>query len=209
MSADSWVKRSTLLNKLNTFPTIRRQVRACLKAGVMDNKQLFPTSVSEAGARTHATGTLQGGVISPLLANIALDGMENRIIQAFPTGKVKKNGKLVRFSTPNIIRYADDFVKTAMDIKSLVGSTHIKGQNTEEPDDTKVSRPVLKTSDFCEGIAWFNLTSGFVGEARGRLPDLSQRVSRRLSINPCWFSCPKPSSKASMILKKWQLLHIF
>ena len=43
--------------------------------------------------------------------------------------------------------------KTTMDIKSPVGSTHIKGQNTEEPDDAKVSRPVLKTSGSREGIA--------------------------------------------------------
>lgn len=87
------IDHESLLNKLNTFPTIRRQVRAWLKAGVMDNKQLFPTSDSEAGARTRATGTPQGGVISPLLANIALHGMENRINQAFPKRKVYKDGK--------------------------------------------------------------------------------------------------------------------
>jgi RNA-directed DNA polymerase len=63
------IDHEALLNKLNTFPTIRRQVRAWLKAGVMDGKQLFPTS----------EGTPQGGVISPLLANIALHGMEERI----------------------------------------------------------------------------------------------------------------------------------
>ncbi len=56
------IDQEALLRKLNTFPTIRRQVRAWLKAGVMDGKQLFPTS----------EGTPQGGVISPLLANIAL-----------------------------------------------------------------------------------------------------------------------------------------
>ena len=60
-----------LLKKLNTFPTIRRQVRAWLKAGVMDNMQFQETS----------EGTPQGGVISPLLANIALHGMEERIKQ--------------------------------------------------------------------------------------------------------------------------------
>jgi RNA-directed DNA polymerase len=65
------IDHEALLRKLNTFPTIRRQVRAWLKAGVMDGKQLFPTS----------EGTPQGGVISPLLANIALHGMENRIKQ--------------------------------------------------------------------------------------------------------------------------------
>ena len=90
------IDHEALLKKLNTFPTICRQVRAWLKAGVMDGKQLFPTS----------EGTPQGGVISPLLANIALHGMENRIKQAFPEGT--KNGEY--FSTPNFIRYADDFV---------------------------------------------------------------------------------------------------
>ncbi len=38
------IDHETLLRKINTFPTIRRQIRAWLKAGVMDNEQLFPTS---------------------------------------------------------------------------------------------------------------------------------------------------------------------
>ena len=53
------INQEKLLIKLNTSPTIRRQIRAWLKAGVMDGKQLFPTS----------EGTPQGGVISPLRAN--------------------------------------------------------------------------------------------------------------------------------------------
>jgi RNA-directed DNA polymerase len=68
------IDHEALLKKLNTSPTIRRQVRAWLKAGVMDGKQLFPTS----------EGTPQGGVISPLLANIALHGMEERIKKGIP-----------------------------------------------------------------------------------------------------------------------------
>lgn len=91
------IDHETLLNKLNTFPTIRRQIRAWLKAGVMDNKQLFPTS----------EGTPQGGVISPLLANIALHGMENRIKQYAETLKGSKRDNRRALS---LIRYADDFV---------------------------------------------------------------------------------------------------
>ncbi|MEQ9021902.1 MAG: reverse transcriptase domain-containing protein, partial [Pseudomonadales bacterium] len=68
------INHEKLLEKLKTFPTIRRQIKAWLKAGVIDRKQWFPAS----------EGTPQGGVISPLLANIALHGMENRIKQAFP-----------------------------------------------------------------------------------------------------------------------------
>lgn len=95
------INHSALLNKLNTSPTIRRQVRAWLKAGVMDNKQLFPTS----------EGTPQGGTISPLLANIALHGMENRIKQAFPKGTIQQKGKYSGYQPgATLIRYADDFV---------------------------------------------------------------------------------------------------
>ena len=95
------INQEALLRKLNTFPTIRRQVRAWLKAGVMDGKQLFPTS----------EGTPQGGVISPLLANIALHGMEERIKQyaeTLPTRK--KHGKRENRYALSLIRYADDFV---------------------------------------------------------------------------------------------------
>lgn len=99
------IDHEALLQKLNTFPTIRRQVRAWLKAGVIDNEQLYPTS----------EGTPQGGVISPLLANIALHGMEERIKQFAETIDLKKNdGTQVSWMNKrrrlNLIRYADDFV---------------------------------------------------------------------------------------------------
>jgi RNA-directed DNA polymerase len=80
------IDHDALLRKLNTSPTLRRQIRAWLKAGVMDNEHLFPTDM----------GTPQGGVISPLLANIALHGMEQVVKQVNPTA--------------GLVRYADDFV---------------------------------------------------------------------------------------------------
>jgi RNA-directed DNA polymerase len=97
------INHEALLKKLNTSPTIRRQVRAWLKAGVMDGKQLFSTS----------EGTPQGGVISPLLANIALHGMEERIKQYPRSLKGKKRENSVSLS---LIRYADDFVILHEDI---------------------------------------------------------------------------------------------
>ncbi|WP_413162206.1 group II intron reverse transcriptase/maturase [Capilliphycus salinus ALCB114379] len=99
------INHEALLKKLNTFPTIRRQVRAWLKAGVMDGKRLFPTS----------EGTPQGGVISPLLANIALHGMENAVKELADTFDMKRPdgtqlAKRDKQKSVNFVRYADDFV---------------------------------------------------------------------------------------------------
>jgi len=97
------INHGELLKKLNTFPTLKRQIGAWLKSGVMDGKQLFPTS----------EGTPQGGVISPLLANIALHGMEERIKQMAETLPGKKRDNRNSLS---LIRYADDFVILHEDI---------------------------------------------------------------------------------------------
>jgi RNA-directed DNA polymerase len=74
-----------------------RQIKAWLKAGYMDGNKLFPTN----------DGTPQGGVISPLLANIALHGMEERVKQYAETLKGNKRDNRTAL---NLIRYADDFV---------------------------------------------------------------------------------------------------
>ncbi len=84
------ISHTTLLQKLNTYPALRRVIKAWLKAGAVDNGVFEETT----------SGTPQGGVISPLLANIALHGMETQVAQAF----TYREGK------PNFVRYADDFV---------------------------------------------------------------------------------------------------
>ncbi len=95
------IDHQALLSKLNTYPTINRLLKGWLKSGVMDGGTLFPTS----------EGTPQGGVISPLLANIALHGMEQYIRNAYPKKEVWKNGKRIGYTKPaHFIRYADDFV---------------------------------------------------------------------------------------------------
>ena len=92
------IDHTELLRKVGTFPSMRRQIKAWLKAGVMDGNQLFPTK----------EGTPQGGVISPLLANIALHGLVEAISNQYPDTR-RVNGKQFNWK-PCIIRYADDFV---------------------------------------------------------------------------------------------------
>ena len=69
-------------------------LRKWLKAGYMENKALHPT----------IAGTPQGGIISPTLMNLTLDGLEKILRKKFPKIKGQK---------VNIIRYADDFIVTA------------------------------------------------------------------------------------------------
>ena len=76
---------------LKHVPMDKQLLKAWLKAGYWEKEQLFPTD----------RGTPQGGLISPLLSNLALDGME-RAVKA-----VAKAGDKVNF-----VRYADDFVET-------------------------------------------------------------------------------------------------
>ncbi|AFZ50341.1 group II intron reverse transcriptase/maturase [Dactylococcopsis salina] len=100
------INHDALLKKLNTTPTIARQIRAWLKSGVLDKSDWMPTN----------EGTPQGGVISPLLANIALHGLEEYIKQWAETWK---GAKRANRSSISLIRYADDFVVLHKD-KSIV-----------------------------------------------------------------------------------------
>ncbi len=72
--------------------TDKQILRQWLQAGYWEKGQWFPTR----------KGTPQGGLVSPLLANLALDGMQQAIGQA-----VLKRGDKVNF-----VRYADDFIVT-------------------------------------------------------------------------------------------------
>jgi RNA-directed DNA polymerase len=100
------IDHKALLDKIKTYPTLRRQLKSWLKAGVLEKGNLFPTN----------EGTPQGGVISPLLANIALHGMEERVKQYAET---LKGGKQSNRQALSLIRYADDFVITHEDVNVI------------------------------------------------------------------------------------------
>tara|TARA_B110000483_G_scaffold242877_1_gene330226 strand:- start:11076 stop:12848 length:1773 start_codon:yes stop_codon:yes gene_type:complete len=102
------IDHAKLIKKLETFPLIENQVKAWLKAGVMQVNGNQRLEENQSGM-----GTPQGGIISPLLANIALHGMENAIKNHY-VEKFRKNfpgvGKRDILRRAAVIRYADDFV---------------------------------------------------------------------------------------------------
>jgi RNA-directed DNA polymerase len=92
---------TALLTRLPVFTTT---IRRGLKAGVMEGGR--PT--------TTEAGTPPGGVISPLLANIALDGMERLFDGEAPNGHPQRpSWKKGLNKGVSLIRYADDIVAIA------------------------------------------------------------------------------------------------
>lgn len=83
---------------LANIPMDKAILSKWLKAGYMENGKLFQTK----------EGTPQGGIISPVLANMALDGLEKVLNEKFP----KRKGPNYPEPKVNLIRYADDFVIT-------------------------------------------------------------------------------------------------
>jgi RNA-directed DNA polymerase len=143
------INHEALLAKLKTFPVMRRQIKSWLKAGVLDGKTLFPT----------LEGTPQGGVISPLLANIALHGMEQRINQSFPLKEIwSKNKRIGRRNPAHFIRYADDFVILHEDLEVVHQCQEIIAEWLQQmglelkPSKTKITHTLNKH----EGNVGFN-----------------------------------------------------
>ncbi len=99
------INQDALLRKLNMNGSVRQQIKAWLKSGVIDAGKFVATTA----------GTPQGGVLSPLLSSIALHGLESLINQEFPANaagiiKGSKNKFGCRITRPTFIKYADDFV---------------------------------------------------------------------------------------------------
>src|SRR5260370_4371142 len=90
------IDHQALLGKLRTYPAIRRLVKGWLRAGVMEGLDFSPTPA----------GTPQGGVVSPLLLNIALHGMEEFLDAAYAG---EKNTPPAQHPTPKSTTHAAAF----------------------------------------------------------------------------------------------------
>jgi len=109
---------------LKFIPMDKQILEKWLKCGYIENKKLFPT----------LAGTPQGGIISPTLMNLTLDGLGRLIKQKFPHSKV------------NFVRYADDFIITAVskelienEIIPLVTNFLAERGLTLSPEKTKIT----------------------------------------------------------------------
>lgn len=97
-----------IMERIKNFPN-NKIVREWLESGYVDNATFHKTD----------KGTPQGGIISPLLANIALHGMEEEIGVRYIHSK--RQGDTLYTSSVGVVRYADDFVIVCPTKEQAVG----------------------------------------------------------------------------------------
>lgn len=166
------ISHSALLAKLQAIQPITKLVRGWLKAGILDgDKMLYPEA-----------GTPQGSIISPLLANVALHGLENAI-----------GSSMSKRQRPALIRYADDLVILHHDLESLQQAR----QETEEwlatmglrlkPSKTRITHTLIPY----QGQVGFD----FLGFTIRQYP-VTQHHTRTYRGQPGFKTLIQPSKKA-------------
>jgi RNA-directed DNA polymerase len=176
------IDHSNLLEQIRTFPKMRRQVKAWLKAGVQirfPKKELIETD----------KGTPQGGVISPLLANIALHSLDVAIDN---------------ISFLNYVRYADDFVILVKpeDKRFMRPLPRLINQKLGEVG-LSLSPTKTRITDTLEGFDFlgFNVRQYEVGMYRSASKTNGKRLGIKTLIKPSKKSILKHYRKCAEIIR--------
>src|SRR3990172_4753297 len=163
---------------IDNIPMDKSILKQFLKAGYVFERQLFPTEA----------GIPQGGIISPILANITLDGIENILADKYHK---TKNGRIDSHHAAkykvNFCRYPDDFIVTAKteeiakEVKELI-KDFLKGRGLELSDEKTIITHIDIGFDF---LGW-----NF------------RKYNGKLLIKPSKKSIDKVTEKISNIIKK-------
>lgn len=160
---------------LRNIPMDKRILFQFIKAGYIFKEELFPTS----------KGAVQGGAISPTLANMVLDGMEEMLWNTLNIGKSGKPMKRVNPHKIHLVRYADDFIVTA-DSKELLERAKIEIENFLSPRGLELSEEKTVITNIKEGfdfLGWnFRKYNGklIIKPSRKSVKKLYQKVSETI-----------------------------
>lgn len=163
-----------------------------LKSGFIDSSAFYETK----------EGTPQGGIISPILCNMALDGLQNLVIK----GRNKKRHKL------NIIRYADDFIITGASKEILLNEIKPDVVHFLAERGLTLSVEKTKLTHIDEGFDFLGFTIRkynqklLIKPARKKTPQLLSKV--RILLKAC-HGIPFYAmlSKLNSVLRGWAYAH--
>jgi len=152
-----------------------------LKAGYIFDRQLFPTEA----------GTPQGGIISPILANMALDGIGNMLLERYRTENGKISNKFSAKHRVHFVRYADDFIVTAKteeiakEVKELI-KDFLKDRGLELSDEKTLITHIDNGFDF---LGWnFRKYNGklLVKPSKNSIDKFTVKISDKIKDGKAW-----------------------
>lgn len=115
-------------------PIDKAILKRWLKAGYIEDQQLWATEA----------GVPQGGIISPAIANWALDGLQRQLLDAFGSRRARKHNQ-INYKI-GFVRYCDDFIVTGYskeflenEVKTLVESFLRERGLTLSPEKTRIT----------------------------------------------------------------------
>ncbi len=170
------ISHQWLLDNITMDKSILKQF---LKAGYVFERRLFPTEA----------GTPQGGIISPILANFALDGIEKILLDKYPRNKKDEN-RIAKYKV-NFVRYADDFIITAKteeiakEAKELI-KDFLKDRGLELSDEKTLVTHINDGFDF---LGWnFRKYNGklLVKPCKKSIDKFTENISNNIIKGKAW-----------------------
>ena len=168
--------------------TVKSTINQWLKAAVMENQEFQASDI----------GTPQGGIISPLLANVALDGIEGHLYE-----KLREKYKARYRGQIRVVRYADDFVvmhenKKVIEDSKLIIAEWLKERGLELSEEKTQIVHSTEGFDFlgfnCKH--YDNKTTGY--EAR----KFANKQGFKILIKPSKKSIDTHSNKIKQVLRQ-------
>lgn len=165
-----------------------------LKAGFIYKRHLNPTKA----------GTPQGGIISPILANMTLDGIEKLLMSKYP----KRGSKSPKV---NFVRYADDFIvtanseETAQEIREII-IVFLKERGLELSDDKTLITNINEGFDF---LGWnFRKYKGKLQTkpSKKSIKGFTETISQTIKKGMAW-SQEVLIAKLNPIIRGWTNYH--
>ena len=167
---------------IDNIPIDKSILKQFLKAGYVFDRHLFQTEA----------GTPQGGIISPILANITLDGIEKLLADKYHKSKSGKinNHHAAKYNV-NFSRYADDFIVTAKteeiaeEVKELI-KDFLADRGLELSDEKTLITHIDTGFDF---LGWnFRKYNGklLVKPSKKSIEKVTKNISDKIKRGKAW-----------------------
>ena len=137
----------TLISKVIKDKHFIKYIKRFLKAGILDNKDIIPSE----------KGTPQGGLISPILANIYLHYVLDQWFESYIKKQTKGQCYLIRYADDFIMlfEYLDDSIKTYQEVVKRLNEYNLKLQ-LDKTNIIKFNNKELKNTINYLGLCIYN-----------------------------------------------------